>query len=422
MTTRFNVHSDGLHSGYDNKNYSTLEIPSCGVEDVDRALFYLFDKELKLAVTSQNEIIPVKTIFAAGEKWAVIKKKKDIRDRNGRLILPLITIGRTSIEQSISDDITGRGINQQTGELIVKRRLFENADRNYQNLINRLLIVNQTNIPTMSGTFQSNRDIGDFAIDPDIKDGAWLKPVRNKNVWETITIPAPQFFSAHYEITIWTQYTEHMNQIVESIIAAQLPQGNAFKIANPIKGYWFIARIDDNTFNPNNNWDDMFEQDRVIKYEFTMTVPGYVLAPKTPNSPLAIRRYISIPQIEFGVSVADDLENVNSTNNSTTIKDPWLGADDPTLPIDHINSENIQRLDARLTDESRLDAISKLDKNDPVKLPRGKTPDQYMKIAIKDNEGNIQYKHVKVRNVNKHTGESVISAGDFSLDGISVIT
>lgn len=434
MTTRFNADSKGgLPSGYNNHNHSSFVVPTCGIEDVDRAMFNLFDKDLNLNVSSQEAVTPVKTIFAAGEKWAMIKKKKDIRDKNGRLILPLITIGRTNVEQDSHKDITGRGINQQTGELKIRRKLSTENDRGYQNLINRLFLNNQSNVSVNRGTknlnadqqLMSDREIGDLTNDLDVADGALLKPPTDKNIWETITIPAPQFFSAHYEVTIWTQYTEHMNQILESLLAAQLPQGNAYKIANPLKSnYWFIATIDENSYKPNNNWDDMFEQDRIIKYEMSMTVPGYMLVPVSPNAPLAVRRYVSSAQIEFKTSLTDDMTNVqqNDILNPNVTSDPWLGADDPTLPFDHINQSRTQRKDSRLTDENRLDALSHLNKVDPAKskLKRGQQPDKYLKVAT-TRSGQVSYRNIKIRNVNKTTGESIISAGDFSLDGISFI-
>jgi hypothetical protein len=434
MTTRFNVPAsqDRLSSGYSNNNRVVdFTIPSCGIEDVDIAIFNLFNKDLPLVVSSENTIIPVKTIFAAGEKWAMIKKKKEIRDRNGRLILPLITIGRSSIEQNIKDDITGRGINQQTGEIVIKRRLMK-SDRNYQNLFNRLFINHQSNVAINQGTLDVNddsqlmtkRDIGDlFNVDVDVSDGALMKPMKDENIWETLTLPAPQFFSAHYDIVIWTQYTTHMNQILETLLSAQLPQGNSYKISNPQKpDYWFIASAEDKIYKPDNNWDDMFEKERIIKYSFSLTVPAYILATNVPGAPVPIRRYVSCTHIEFKTNITDDLANVSvDANTIDSINDPWLGVDDPSLPYDHVNPTRLQRQDARLTNDNRLDDKTLVNKNDPAMLniSRGKQPDKYIKVRSVDRNGNIKYKNIKIRNVNKHTGESTINAGDFDLDGMS---
>jgi len=434
MTTRFNVPTsqDRLSSGYSNNNRAVdFTIPSCGIEDVDIAMFNLFNKDIPLVVSSENTIIPVKIIFAAGEKWAMIKKKKDIRDRNGRLILPLITIGRSLIEQNIKDDITGRGINQQTGEIVIKRRLMS-SDRSYQNLINRLFINHQSNVAINQGLLDVNQDsqlmtkhdVGDlFNNDVDASDGAWMKPMKDENIWETLTLPSPQFFSAQYDIVIWTQYTTHMNQVLETLISSQLPQGNAYRIANPSKpDYWFIASSEENIYKPDNNWDDMFEKERIIKHTFTLKVPAYILATSVPGAPVPVRRYVSCARVEFSTNIADDLANVTiETDTINSVNDPWLGADDPTLPYDHVNPARLQRQDARLTNNNRLDDKTLVNKNDPAMLniSRGKTVDKYIKVRSVDRNGNIKYKNIKVRNINKRTGESTINAGDFDLDGIS---
>ena len=114
MTTRFNSRSvtnydiPGLETAMDGPS-STLTIPSCGIEDVDLSLFNLFDKEIPFQVTTDDGIKPVPVIFAAGEKWALNKRKRAIRDKMNTLILPLITIVRTEISQDPTIDIAGRG-------------------------------------------------------------------------------------------------------------------------------------------------------------------------------------------------------------------------------------------------------------------------------------------------------------------------
>lgn len=411
MTTRFNVKSCGLRSGYSNPNTTNdFTIPSCGIEDVDKAVFNLFDKEIPFTVQSVQELQKVNVIFAAGEKWAVIKNKKSIRDRQGRLILPLITIGRTSITQDKTLDITGRGINQQTGEMIICRRLASD-DRNYQNLINRLYIKNQANVATnTSNKITTTREIGKLFDDVDVKSGAILKTNKKKNIWETITIPTPQFYTAKYEIIIWTQYTTHMNQLLECFVSAQLPQGNAFKIANPNNsGYWFVATVTDNQYDPENNFDDMFEQDRIIKYKFNIEVPAYILATSVPGTPVPVRRYLSATEIEFSLST-DSTEN----GSTTTVKDPFLGMDDPTLPSQISRREYTDNPALREMNYSRLDIRSEHNKTDPAlqQYPRGIKPNRYMEVVGRDEHGNQTTKHIKISSYNKSTGESTFKMSD----------
>lgn len=425
MTTRFNVRSGGLRSGYDNTNYSSeLSIPSCGIEDIDRAIFHLFNNEIPLQVNAKDGLKKAKVIFASGEKWAVVKKKKEIRDKQGRLILPLITIGRTSVSQS-SDDITGRGINQQTGELRIVRRL-SNSDRSYQNLINRLLIKNQLNVAVnpangiepLTGQLTTDRDIGDLTNIADIADGGFLAPAKDKNIWETITIPAPQFFTARYEVTFWTQYIHHMNELVELFIAAQLPQGNAYRIANPAKNYWFVATIDNNEYTPENNFDNMFEQERIIKYSFTVTVPGYILATSVPGAPVPVRRYVSQTAIDFQTDVGPI-----ASPGQVDEADPWLGADDPTLPFENDLPKRHLGIDQRRTGHRRLDDRSAVNSNDPAlrAFPRGTTPDRYMTVKTINPDGSSGLRRIKIKNVNKFSGESTFSAADLTLGGLTLV-
>jgi len=251
MATRFSPQPRGsLSSGYDHQNISDVQIPSCGLEDVDVALFSIFDKELRFYVTNneaikESNLKKVPVIFAAGEKWAMLKKGQPLRDKSGTLILPLITVMRTGVEQSVATDIIGRGINQQTGVLKVRRKL-DSSDRVYQNLINKIYLINQQNVavnptdPHVMNQLLTTREVGSQRNDLNITNGALMTPNIADNIYETLTLPAPQFFSAKYEITFWTQYTQQMNQLMEVFMSSFLPQGQCFKLSTN-KGYWFVA-------------------------------------------------------------------------------------------------------------------------------------------------------------------------------------
>ena len=347
MPTRFkpgaenNFGVNPVPSGYENSGVgaTTLEIPSCGVEDVDIAVFELFDKEIGLSVIGvDSQVIKVPVIFAAGEKWALLKNNRPLRDRNNTLILPLITIMRTDITQTASDDINGRGINPHIGEIVVRRRL-DKSDRSYQSLVNRLMIPNQDNLMTTyitaSGSQPStDRALGSLTPTEEYKDGAYLRQDRLNNVYETIVIPTPQFYTAKYQVTIWTQYTQHANQIVEKMFSSLLPQGQCWKLTTS-KGYWFVARLEDGSLASESTFDDMSQQERFIKHTFEITVPAYFFATKSPGGPIPIKRYVSSPFVTF------ETVDVFSTSVESQSSKYVLGSDDPTLPIDE--QRNIRR-------------------------------------------------------------------------------
>lgn len=377
MTTRFNSGDPfGVPSGYDGANIPTdIVLPSCGLEDVDKSLFDTFDREIRFAVSNghSSETTKVPIIFASGEKWAMLKKGRALRDKTGALILPLITIRRTGFDQNVAEDITGRGINQQTGELVIKRRL-SSADRMYQNLINKLGIPNQANAsdPT-STTLSTIRETGENENDIDIRNDGLMAPKLGKNIWEIITIPSPQFFTATYEVTFWTQYTTHMNQLLQKLAVSYLPTANGTLKLDTPKGYWFIAKVVENKFTPEDNADDMSDQERILKYKFTVKVPGYIVASDAPGVPPAIRRFFSAPAVLFSFG---DNENEQLVNGFPVDKDPYDGADDPSRGFS---------LDGSIQPRDQATTQASLNKIRIVKNPfTGQDETEYIRITSRN--------------------------------------
>jgi len=431
MTTRFNAvdqmkyNVSGIKSGYDSSIKSDFSIPPCGLEDVDVSIFTLFDKEIAITIGGKDsqEIKKVPIVFAAGEKWAMLKKGRPLRDKNNTLILPLVTIARSSIAQE-KDDVTGRGINQQTGEIVIRRRL-DKSDRSYQNLINKYLILNQSNVAITSGSqysasqsFITGRTVGSLEKDLATRSGALLLSNRKNNVFETLVVPSPQFYSVKYQITIWAQYTQHMNQIIEKIMSSFLPQAQSWKLTTT-KGYWFVASFEGGAFNIENNFDDMSAAERYMKCSFEVKVPAYIWASDAPGVPIPVKRYVSSPIIDFAVTS-------RSTNTSAAGPEEFLnnysvGSDDPTLPLDEqANLRNDQRrpgLRKQFITPSNSENLSSVTSEDPASTsyPRGTSPSLYQKISI----GNDNFKYVKVVTINAATGETVYSAADFQ--GLKII-
>lgn len=397
MATRFktgavqNYGQNPLPSGYE-RAYGAPElfIPSCGIEDVDVGLFELFDKQIspQYGGIESTPLTKVPVIFAAGEKWAMLKRGRPLRDRNNTLLLPLITIMRNEISQDISADIAGRGINQHVGEIVIRRRL-DKSDRDYQNLINKILLNNQVNVSSKTKTSDmqvttTSGDVGSLSGNSDIVSGALLKPNLNNNVYETIVVPTPQFYTAKYEVTVWSQYMQHTNQILERIITSFLPQGQSWKIETP-KGYWFVASVE-GTYSMETNFDDMSQQERFIKYSFNISVPAYFFASTAPGSPIPLKRYVSSPSIKFDVNSA----KIETPEESEKNHRYQLGSDDPTLPLDEQhNIRNDQRTPG-WREQKTYPVASDVNANDPAldSMPRGYSP---IKVISSSGKGETVY-------------------------------
>lgn len=393
MSTRLKTNSkrnfgqSPLPSGYDGRDESPdLKIPSCGVEDVDIAMFNLFEKEIS-AQCGGIDSAPMKkvpVVFAAGEKWALLKRGKPVRDRNSTLILPLITIMRTDLNQNMGEDVVGRGINQQIGEIVVKRRL-DKSDRGYQALINRMLIPNQASVAdsVVTGSLTTDRKTGDLASSAEVKDGAYLTPNFMNNVYETIVVPMPQFYTVKYQVTVWTQYMQHANQIMEKVFSSLLPQGQSWRLDTP-KGYWFVAKVEDGSFGVETNFEDMSQQERYIKHTFNVSVPAYFFVSSAPGLPIAVKRYVSNPIISFETNTDPVVSDTEQEAQKYV-----LGSDDPTLPI---SLQKNNRPDQRIT-KGRIYPVTNLDdpdvaENDPAAAA---TPRGYVKVRSTTSKGETVY-------------------------------
>lgn len=281
-----------------------IEIPPCTVEDVDRSVFNLFDKQLPFqAKTNSEGIKRIPVIFATGERFAVLRRKEPLRDKTGAIILPLISIMRSGINQDPDNGISGG----QTSPIVIKRRLSRDNPI-YKRLINEHRLKNQDD---NAETSHNLSPVGSGAIPGTIgtrrtpsqqseesRSGNLLKPQLSNNIYETLTIPPVKYYTATYNITFWSQYTQEMNNMLMTIMS--LYQNNhrrTFKLETD-KGYWFVGYAS-SELNPENNTDDFKDQERIIKCSFEIKVNAYIIAPQYPGSPSYIRRYVSAPTIEF---------------------------------------------------------------------------------------------------------------------------
>ena len=391
MTTRQNIpfleNKEQQPTGYDlrNNDPSTFFIPSCGLEDADAAVHSLFDKDISFrtyqGVSNYERELNIKkpfVILATGERFALAKRLKPFRDaRTGALLLPAISIRRTGIEQQNGDVFPG--------ELTIKRRLDE-SDKDYQLLLNRLLLPN---VPEPPDTLRQSK--GQDQNLPSVKEGMLLdvkaKQLRADHIYEIISIPFPQFYTATYEISLWSNYTQHMNYMLETILSSQIAPGKGFYLKTE-KGYWFAATVDSG-LNAQDNYEDITDAERLTKYSFNITVKGYILAPSGPGQRVPFKRYLSNVNISFETYTAPDV-NIALENE--------------------INNYDETKTDATLTNPFILTDIEQ----DPVTAQKPTTQEKILfERKYKDPTTNTtQTKYVKQMANNQKQGETVYTASD----------
>ena len=196
-----------------------------GLFDLDYCIKWYFDNVIKPKVNDFGRNLDVPVMYGAPEKWKNMQADGYFRDQNGKIQAPLISYRRTAI---------------------TKNRLLGNkVDANYPALY-RTQEVKYT---------QQNRYDQFSTL-------ANLKPVRN-----FINTIIPEYVDITYEVVVWTDFIEHMNSIVESIVYSE---GSYWGEPDKFK---FRTKIDD--FQ--NTTDLQVETDRIVRTTFTITMFGYLV-------------------------------------------------------------------------------------------------------------------------------------------------
>jgi len=301
-----------IDSGHEGVVPDDFSIPPAGIEQMDRALFELFDKRLAFQVKIKEQSTNVPVVFSTGERFALTRRKSPIRDRNNALILPIISIHRKNIDTSPSQAGFGTPISFRNQQSYVIRKRLDKRDRNYQKIVNKLGLKNQYDAASRANFARSDNFPGNVAIPGRIASrrngmnlsllddptGTFLRDDIGDNIFEIITLPYPKFLTATYEVTFWTQYMTQMNQIVETMMAQYDGQNYGFEIESK-SGYKYVAYIG-SPFTNADNFTDFSSEERIIKYTFNIEVPGFLLGTNNPGMPSPTRKFYSAPQVEFG--------------------------------------------------------------------------------------------------------------------------
>ena len=312
MATRYSITKgayESVDTGYSNDDVAdNFSMPSCTIEDVDRGVFNLFDKELPMFYKRRDELKRVPVIFATGERFALLARNRPLRDKSNALILPLISVIRTGIDQ---ESAKGNSLHQG-GPITIKVRLSKD-DLRYQRLRNAHGFKNADEEAigaygklddgdgggTTGGRLATRRAAPPVSVSSRL--GTILQPKLSSNLIEMIQIPPIKQYTASYEITFWTQYTQEMNSLLNVMMNGYVENRRRTFVIETEEGYRFTAFVDA-ALTPQNNFDDFTDVERLVKYSFSISVAAYMVAAQEPGMPVPFRRTISSPDVSFGTS------------------------------------------------------------------------------------------------------------------------
>jgi hypothetical protein len=245
------------------------------LETIDYSVHDFVDKDLNIFCTTNKGFKKVPVIWQAAERAFQVKDDKELRDDNGTLIFPMISISRTGFEKSLTDKGVFYGnvfpVNDaKGGSITIARKVNQNKTGNFLNADayrkKNKIVGNQGNPGSQQINFPDRR-----------------KAKEKKIVYETITIPTPSYVSVNYNINIRTEYQQQINEIVQPFVS--VTNGINYLVFKR-DGHSYEAFVQSD-FASTNNITELNEETRVYETNITIKVLGYLIGDnkneKQPN-------------------------------------------------------------------------------------------------------------------------------------------
>lgn len=284
-----------------------------GLRDIDETIIYYFNNVIRPSVMQNGNKVNVPILYGSPERWAAVQKDGFYRDKNGKIMTPLIMFKRDSIEKN-------------------------------RNLGNKL----DGNSPSNFGIFKKNfskKNVYDrFSV------------VTNREpIEEYYGVIIPDYVSLSYSCVIFTDYIEQMNKIVEAInFASDSYWGDPEKFS-------FRAMIDNYT----TSTELAQGQDRAVKTNFNINMIGHIVSDSINASIAGMNKFYSKSSVTFGLEVAGTLEELSARARTAEADTAYRFFDQGTTgvqrfgmtreQIEYLNVNNTAFADSVLTGAARFD-------------------------------------------------------------------
>ena len=226
-----------------------IPIKPSTIETIDFAM-YNWLEDLNLHCQTNEGWKKVRVQWVIGER-SRIGKRKDARDEHGALILPIITLERTSVTK----DPTRKG--KYWGNIPPVRDAYGGS----------ITVARRIN---QEKTSNSNRSVAKKKfgqLNYKMKDEA-LRPV-----YEYMSIPMPIYVEMSYSISVRTNYQQQINELTQPFMTTT-GGINAFILNNEGHSYEAFIQSD---FSQDNNVSSMAEEERTFKTSIEIKVLGKLI-------------------------------------------------------------------------------------------------------------------------------------------------
>jgi len=244
----------------------TIRHEASTLETIDTGIFEWVDEKLDLHTRTNKGMYKVPILWLGTERTWQVKNDFRYRDSVGKLILPLMSVNRESVDK----DPSFRGafqanikeVNDYRGGATERsKKINQDKTRNFQNTrAGRATDYEQT-----TGKIKDN----------------------NQVVYDNYTVPIPVYVSIVYTVTIRTEYQQQMNDLMQPFIT-ETGQINSFVFEKD--GHRYEAFIQSG-FSMNNNTTNVGEEERMFETKIQIKVLGYLMGEGyTRSRPISSRR------------------------------------------------------------------------------------------------------------------------------------
>ena len=218
------------------------------IENIDKSVLdYVKGTQLRSTTNEGFKEVPV--MWGTSERSFVSKGEKSIRDAQGMLKLPIISIRRTGFSKPLASKGAFHGNvpenpDSQGGSLVVSRVINAEKTNNFAKADTKKM-TGQTNYPRKN----------------------------NKIVYQTISAPMPVNVELTYEITIRTEYQQQMNELMLPFVTKS---GTINYVRLESNGHRYEGFLQDQ-YGAKDNISDFSADERKFETSISLRVVGYLV-------------------------------------------------------------------------------------------------------------------------------------------------
>lgn len=243
------------------------------IETIDYSIHDWINSKLDIFTTTNKGFQKVPVKWSSGERAWMTKKDSNLRDKDGTLILPLISIERTGLAKdpnkkgSVWGNIPPVFKDEYGGTITIAKRVNQEKSTVFTRAANKRK-TGKLNIKTEKAP---------------------------KTVYETITMPIPVYVEATYKVSIRTEYQQQMNEIVQPFFTKTRGSNMVYLKHD---GHTYPAFIEGD-FAYNNNISDLSNEERTFLTEITIRVLGHLIGDGTNQDKPVFTKRESIAEVKI---------------------------------------------------------------------------------------------------------------------------